>query len=67
MEISALFLNVTAVGPALAGGKWDVPIAKSQSREALQTKPEADGRQIRSIKDQEDGCHTAYAVGSKEG
>ncbi|TWI39544.1 PepSY domain-containing protein [Mesorhizobium tianshanense] len=62
--IGALFLNATAVGAALAGEKCDVPVAEWQPREALQTKLEADGWQIRSIKT-EDGCYEAYAVDSK--
>jgi hypothetical protein len=67
MEISAPFLKVTSVGAALISGKWDGPIAEWQPCEALQTEHEADGWQIHSIKDQEDGCHAVYAVGSKEG
>ena len=62
--ITALILNATAVGVALAGEKCDVPVAEWQPREALQSKLEADGWQVRTIKT-EDGCYEAYAIDSK--
>ena len=48
--IATLILVVTSTGAALAAEKCDVPVAEWQPREALQTKLEADGWQVRSIK-----------------
>ncbi|UVK49108.1 PepSY domain-containing protein (plasmid) [Mesorhizobium sp. AR07] len=47
---SALFIHVTTVGSALAGGKSDLGIAEWQPRQAVLIKLEADRRQLRSIK-----------------
>jgi hypothetical protein len=51
----------TACGVALAGKKCDVPVGEWQSREALQTRLQAEGWQVRTIKT-EDGCYEAYAI-----
>jgi len=59
--IAMLIFTATSGGAALAAEKCDVPVAEWKPREALQTKLEADGWQVRSIKT-EDGCYEAYAV-----
>ena len=58
---TALLVNLAAVTAVMAAEKCDVPVANWQPREALQTKLEADGWQVRSIKT-EDGCYEAYAI-----
>jgi hypothetical protein len=59
--ITTLLFVATSAGAALAEEKCNVPVAEWQPREALQTKLQADGWQVRSIKT-EDGCYEAYAV-----
>ena len=61
---TALLVNLAAVTAVMAAEKCDVPVANWQPREALQTKLEADGWQVRSIKT-EDGCYEAYAIDAK--
>ncbi len=50
-----------AVGPVLAGEKCDVPVSEWQPREALESKLEANGWHVHSIKAR-DGCYEAVAV-----
>jgi hypothetical protein len=62
--IPGLVISLTAVSTGLAGEKCDVPVAEWRPREALQSKLEALGWQIRSIK-ATDGCYEAVAVDEK--
>jgi hypothetical protein len=61
---TALLVNLAAVTAVMAEEKCNVPVADWKPREALQTKLEADGWQVRSIKT-EDGCYEAYAIDPK--
>lgn len=55
-------LMLTVVGgPSLAGEKCDVPVSEWQPREALESKLEAGGWHVNSIKAR-DGCYEAVAV-----
>jgi len=56
-----ILVLAAAVGPALAGEKCDVPVAEWQPRERLESKLEADGWHVRSIKAR-DGCYEAVAI-----
>lgn len=60
----ALCLFAGFGGTAFASEKCSVAMADWQPREALQTKLEADGWQVRSIKS-EDGCYEAYAINAE--
>ena len=60
--ISSLFLTVLSTGAAFAETtKCDVPTDQWQPREALQTKLEGEGMNIRQIKS-EQGCYEVYAI-----
>lgn len=64
--MKAIILASTAIlaagfSPAFAAGKCDVPAADWQPREALQSKLEKQGWQVRRIKS-EQGCYEAYAI-----
>lgn len=59
--IVASLAVICAAGPALAGGRCDVPTDQWQPREALQSKLQQEGWTVRQIKS-EDGCYEAYAV-----
>lgn len=58
---ATLCLAAGFASTALASGNCTVPMADWQPREALKTKLEGDGWQVRSIK-AEDGCYEAYAI-----
>lgn len=61
ITISSLVFCLTAVGSGLAGEKCDVPVVEWRPREALQSKLEALGWRIRSIR-ATDGCYEAVAI-----
>lgn len=56
--------SLAFAGTASAAEKCDVPMDQWKPREDLQSKLEADGWQVRSIKT-EDGCYEAYAIDAK--
>ncbi|MBP2550567.1 hypothetical protein J2858_003507 [Neorhizobium galegae] len=60
----ALGAVLAFAGVAAAKDKCNVPVAEWQPRAALQSKLEAEGWKIRSIKT-EDGCYEAYAIDAK--
>ena len=62
--LATAFAALSLSGIAHASEKCMVPEAEWQPREALQTKLEKDGWQVRSIKT-EDGCYEAYAINAK--
>lgn len=59
--IIALTLAAGFDGTALASEQCNAAMADWQPREALQTKLEGEGWEVRSIKT-EDGCYEAYAI-----
>ena len=62
--IYPILLLTVAGSPALAGEKCDVPVSEWQPREVLESKLEADGWHVRSIKAR-DGCYEAVAVDAR--
>lgn len=60
----SFFLFAGLGGTAFASEKCSVPMADWQPREALETKLEAEGWDVLSIK-AEDGCYEADAINAK--
>lgn len=62
--ITSLFVSTLSATAALAAEPCTAPVGEWQPVEALQSKLEKDGWQIRQIKT-ERGCYEAYATNAK--